>query len=359
MTAWLYTRLRRVLDELERKGRRRTLSPPSGHDFSSNDVLGAGALHPEIAATASRLLRGHRQEWDEVEAALAEWHGVEATTLYNTGYAANLGLLSALLGEGDYVLSDALNHASIIDGLRSTRAERFIYRHGDLAHLREGLAQANGRPTFIVTESLFGMEGDIPDLNAIAACDAALIVDEAHATGVFGPRGSGIIDSLALRQRVVASVHTGGKALGVPGAYVAGNQLLHDFLVNTSRNLIFTTALPPIAAAWWRDSLQRTQANDAGRARVQGLSDHLRLALRERDVPHLGQTYIVLIPVGDDRKAVQLAQRVQAGGFDVRAIRPPTVPEGSARLRISIHANHDEALLDALADALAAAWRQQ
>jgi 8-amino-7-oxononanoate synthase len=358
MSAWLYSRLRRVLDELERKGRRRTLSPPSGHDFSSNDVLGASAVHPEIAATASRLLRGHRREWDAVEAALAAWHGVEATTLFNTGYAANLGVLSALLMEGDYVLSDALNHASIIDGLRSTRAERFIYRHGDVGHLREGLARANGRPTFIVTESLFGMDGDIPDLKAIAACDAALIVDEAHATGVFGPRGSGLVDALGVRDRVVASVHTGGKALGVPGAYVAGTKLLHDFLVNTSRNLIFTTALPPIAATWWAEALSSTQANEAGRARVQALSDHLRAALSARDVPHLGEAYIVLIPVGEDHKAVALAQRLQASGFDVRAIRPPTVPEGSARLRISIHANHDEALLDALAVALAAAWRQ-
>jgi len=357
----LTTRWRSQLAALSAAGRLRTLRPPAGHDFSSNDVLGFGAEDPQLAATGSRLLRGHREAWDRLEDTLASWHRTQAALVFNSGYAANEGVLSTLIAPGDYVLSDALNHASIIDGLRLSRADRFVYRHGDLLHLAEGLAQAQGRAAFIVTESLFGMDGDIAHLADIAelaeAFGAVVIVDEAHATGVFGPQGSGLVDALGLRDEVLATVHTGGKALGVPGAYVACSELVRDVLVNRCRSLIYTTALPPITAEWWQTSVRRVREDPIARERVQTLARDFRTWLTQREVPHFGESYIVGIPLGDDARAVAVAERLQGEGFDIRAIRPPTVPEGTARLRISVHANHTPDLLERLASALAKALK--
>src|SRR5262249_48339200 len=199
------------------------------------------------------LLRGHHPIWDEVETMLALWHGVEAALIFTSGYSANEAVLSTLIEPHDFVASDALNHASLIDGLRLSRAEKFIYRHADVDHLARGLGAAArtrtpGRQLFIVTESLFGMEGDDAPLREIVEVaeryDAQVIVDEAHATGCCGPRGRGRVD-LELRRRVCATVHTGGKALGVPGAYVAASAVLKEVLINRARQFIFTTALPP------------------------------------------------------------------------------------------------------------------
>jgi 8-amino-7-oxononanoate synthase len=355
----LEQRWREQLADLAARGRLRSLCAPSGHDFSSNDVLGLG--DSPIAATGSRLLRGHRQAWDALEHTLAEWHGAEAALVFGSGYAANEGVLSTLIEPGDFVLSDALNHASIIDGLRLARAERFIYRHGDLAHVREGLELARGRACFIVTESLFGMDGDIAplaELVALARAHGALVVvDEAHATGVFGAQGSGLVDAHRLRSEILASVHTGGKALGVPGAYVAGSTLLRDVLVNRCRSLIYTTALPPIAAEWWQASVKRVREDPAARERVQMLARDFRGALDAHAVPHFGESYIVGIPLGSDERAVRVAAQLQREGYDIRAIRPPTVPEGTSRLRVSVHADHTPELLSALATSLAIAIR--
>lgn len=357
----LQARFREHLSQLSAAGRLRTLRAPVGRDFSSNDVLGFGAENPSIAATGSRLLRGHREAWDSLEHTLAGWHRAQAALVFTSGCAANEGLLSTLVAPSDYVLSDALNHASLIDGLRLARAERFIYRHCDLLHLAEGLAAAKGRATFIVTESLFGMDGDIAplaDLVELAeAYGAVVIVDEAHATGIFGPQGSGLVDALGLREEVLATIHTGGKALGVPGAYVATSELVRDVLVNRCRSFIYTTALPPIAAQWWQTSVRRVREEPLARERVQTLARDFRALLTERAVPHIGESYIVGIPLGADARAVAVAEELQREGFDVRAIRPPTVPEGTARLRISVHADHTPALLDDLASALARALR--
>lgn len=357
----LETRWREQLSELAVAARLRSLRPPAGHDFSSNDVLGFGAEAPGVAATGSRLLRGHREAWDTLEQTLAGWHRSEAALIFNSGYAANEGLLSTLIAPGDFVLSDALNHASIIDGLRLCRAQRFIYRHCDLLHLAEGLALAKGRATFIVTESLFGMEGDIAPLADIVALadafGAVVIVDEAHATGVFGPQGSGLVDALALRDDILATIHTGGKALGVPGAYVASSELVREVLVNRCRSLIYTTALPPIAAEWWKASVRRVREEPQAREHVQTLARDFRAMLTLRAVPHFGESYIIAIPLGEDTRAVAVAERLQNEGYDIRAIRPPTVPEGTARLRISVHADHTPKLLDSLASALAQALK--
>ncbi len=349
------------LEALRRQGRYRTLHRPAGIDFSSNDYLGYGKLFwhnvAELSRSgqASRLLRGHHAVWEDVEARLAEWHGSEAALMMNSGYVANEGLLSTVIEPQDWVASDELNHASIIDGLKLSKAERFIFHHCDKQHFFEGLndaAPAPGRQKFLVTESLFGMEGDIAYFPE--ARDVGVIVDEAHATGCLGVHGSGLIDPEAWQGKaVLATVHTGGKVLGVPGAYLCGSKALKELLINRCRHLIFTTALPPALGKWWLDALERVQKDQGSRDKLKENSETFRAALDKFEIVSKGDDYIVPIVIGDDAAAVRAAEALQKDGFDVRAIRPPTVPPGTARLRISIHADHERTTLTALAEALA------
>lgn len=363
----LEARWQAQMDRLCQQGRLRRLSTPAGIDFSSNDYLGYGkrqwpAVNGERSGCASRLLRGHHAVWEEVEATLAAWHGAEAALMFTSGYAANEGLLSTVIEPGDWVASDECNHASIIDGLRLSKAERFVYRHNDLDHLEHSLRQAAhlhaaNRERFIVTESLFGMEGDRAPLAAVAELAARhgahLIVDEAHATGCFGATGGGLIDAAGLRPHVLATVHTGGKALGVSGAYVAGSASLKELLVNRCRQLIFTTALPPIVGQWWLQMLARIATDDDVRAELHAAARAFRETLAAQGIVAGGRDFIVPLILRDDARAVTAAQRLQAARFDIRAIRPPTVADGTARVRISIHADHDRHTLLQLAAALA------
>ncbi len=365
----------RHLDVLRSRGRLRVLDSPRGIDFCSNDYLGYGAIGWPVrpgraseslaqlrSASAARLLRGHHPVWDEVESRLAAWHGAQATLVMSSGYAANEGLLSTIIEPGDWVASDRLNHASLIDGLRLARAERFVYAHGDLNQLADGLAQAArnrgpDRELFIVTESLFGMDGDIAPLAELAALaeqfGAHLIVDEAHATGCYGERGGGLVDALGLRGRVTATVHTGGKALAVCGAYICASSLLRELLVNRCRHFMFSTALPPAVGPWWNEALDRVGPDAARRAALHATARRFRAELARHGVGALGSEYIVPVVIGDDAQAAEAATRLQARGWDIRAIRPPTVPDGTARLRISIHANHEPVRVDAVAADLA------
>jgi 7-keto-8-aminopelargonate synthetase-like enzyme len=319
--------------------------------------------NPQLrSGMASRLLRGQQPVWDEVEARLARWHGAEAALVMTSGYVANEGLLATVIEPGDWVASDRFNHASIIDGLRQAQAERFVYRHLDLNHLEDGLraaarARPPGRELFVVTESLFGMEGEVAPLAEMvglaARHGAHLIVDEAHATGCVGPAGSGCVDAAGLRDRVLATVHTGGKALGVAGAYVCGSAQLKELLVNRCRHFLFTTALPPAVGAWWLDVLPCVAGDEAGRAALHERAALFRAELARRGVAAGGAHYVVPVVLGEDGRAVEAARRLQAAGWDIRAIRPPTVPPGTARLRISIHADHEPEMLRAAAAAVA------
>jgi 8-amino-7-oxononanoate synthase len=209
---------------------------------------------------------------------------------------------------------------------------------------------------FVVTESLFSMDGDRAPLTRIVELAeryaAHVIVDEAHGTGCHGRGGSGSVDELGLRSRVLATVHTGGKALGVTGAYVCGSGLLRDYLVNRCRHLIFTTALPPAVGCWWLDMLPKVQADEEGRSQLHANAARFHAKLHERGIPTLGDSYIVPVVLGDDSRAVRVATRLQELGYDIRAIRPPSVPQGTARLRISIHADHPTTVVDELADHL-------
>jgi len=361
----LFERWQAILESLIAQGRYRQLALPSGVDFASNDYLGYGARWRGAGSAArsglaSRLLRGHQPIWEQVESDLARWHGAESALMMTSGYVANEGLLHTIVEPDDWVASDQFNHASLIDGLRLARAERFIYRHLDLDHLEHGLRAAARsrqprRQLFVIAEALFGMEGDLTALEPLVCLaeryDAHVIVDEAHSTGCFGPAGSGCVDAARLRGRVLATVHTGGKALGVPGAYVCGSTQLRDLLINRCRQLIFTTALPPEVGNWWLEALARVRQDEAGRTALHEAAATMRTELARADIKPLGGHYIMPIIVGEDSLAMRAASWLRDRGWDIRAIRPPSVPEGSARLRLSIHADHtSEVIRSAAAD---------
>jgi 8-amino-7-oxononanoate synthase len=364
----LFDRWTSALDQLRAQGRYRRFAAPAGIDFTSNDYLGYAALPNTCetdlprTGTASRLLRGHHEIWDQVESNLAAWHGCEAALIMTSGYTANEGLISTLIEPGDWVASDALNHACIVDGLRLARCRRFVFRHNDLNHLEDGLKAETsrhevGRERFVITESLFSMDGDRAPLREIAVLSqrfgAHLIVDEAHSTGCYASAGSGCVDEAGVRSQVLATVHTGGKALALPGAYIAGSSLLKEYLTNRCRHLIFTTALPPTVGTWWLQQLPRVQSDVSRRRRLHVNVAFFRSRLAACDVVAGGTEYIVPIVVGDDERAGAAAARIRVAGFDVRAIRPPSVPSGTSRLRISIHADHEPAVLVRLAETVA------
>jgi 8-amino-7-oxononanoate synthase len=362
------------LDDLGRLGQLRRLTEPRGIDFSSNDYLGFSKNRAQLdvdemrSGTSSRLMRGNHRIWDTVEAALAEWQGdLPAALMMTSGYVANEGLLATVIEPQDWVASDELNHASIIDGIRLSRAEKFIFRHLDLEALENGLRHAaatrpRDRELFIVTEALFGMDGDRARLHEIdklaVKYDAYLFVDEAHCTGCFGYNLAVChqeLWDLGIWEggwRLLASVHTGGKALAVPGAFIACSEILKEYLINRCRHFIFTTALPPAVGVWWLHAIDQAIHADLARQHLHENAKYFRAALAERGIAAKGDMYIVPIILGDNTVAVGAAEALQKEGFDVRAIRPPTVPTGTARLRISIHADHDQATLLALVDAL-------
>ncbi|MCS7022616.1 MAG: 8-amino-7-oxononanoate synthase [Gemmataceae bacterium] len=363
----LNERWKTTLEALQAQNRYRSIWTSRGIDFTSNDYLGYGHGRLPLAVDASdlpvtgmgsRLLRGHHPIWEEVEAALAAWHGAEAVLMMTSGFVANEGLLTTVIEPGDWVAADEYCHASIYEALRVCRPRKFIYRHNDLNHLEEGLKKESAtrspqREMFIVTESMFSMDGDLAPLCQIVELaeryGAYVIVDEAHSTGCYGPNGSGLVDAGQLRSRVLATVHTGGKALGLCGAYICCSSLLRDYLVNRCRHLIFTTALPPLLGVYWRAGIQRVMQDDAGRELLFENARKFRTALYGSAWDVRGDAYIVPIVVGEDQRAVRLAAHLQQKGWDVRAIRPPSVPEYTARLRISLHAHHSPQCLEALA----------
>lgn len=362
---------------LEQAGLRRRLELASGIDFSSNDYLGfardsglaraigaricavAGDDPAALFAPASRLLRGDTALHREVEARLAQFKGTEAAILLPSGYQANVALLTAILGPDDRALSDELNHASLIDGLRLSGCRRRVIPHLDLAAYERALAEphAGGR-TVVVVESLFSMDGDAAPLALLAeACDrhgALLVVDDAHAAGVFGDaRGSGLIEVHGLERRVAASVTTFGKAFAAGGACIAGPRALIDWIVNRARAFVFSTAVSPLlllALATGLDHLERHR----GRAGVvRSRAARLRRRLAEAGVGvAAGDSPIVPVLLGSNERALAVGALVRAQGFDVRAVRPPTVPAGTARLRLSVHADHSEDEIDRLAGAI-------
>jgi 8-amino-7-oxononanoate synthase len=374
----LLTKLQAGLRELESRTQRRTLVEITGVNLCSNDYLGladnpalkqtvidAVVKANRIGGTGSRLLSGHAAVWNELEEEFAAFAGSEATLYFGSGYAANLGLLTSLANKNDVIFSDARNHASIIDGIRLSGARKIIYPHCDLNALESSLKEnqsAAGRK-LIVTETVFSMDGDVVPLDAIVALakkyGAVMIVDEAHATAVHGSRGRGIAAQFLADGRVFAAMHTCGKALASAGAFVCGSTVLREHLINHARTFIFSTAMPPYMAEQIRAALRLAVGMDKERQELLSRSQEFVKSLQRDGWETLATTtQIVPAVIGVNDAAVAAAELLQRAGFAVRAIRPPTVPPGTARLRFSVTHKISAAELETLAATLSS-WRAQ
>jgi 8-amino-7-oxononanoate synthase len=364
-----HERIRRELEELKSNDRYRVLpciTARNGNsielsgqrllNLSSNDYLGLGddrellAAYAEeltkrrygMSSSSSRLLTGNHPLYDQLEEALAALYHREAALVFNSGYHANTGILPALSGRHDLVLSDRLNHASIIDGMKISDATYQRFRHRDYDHLEELLVAGceRCRQIFIISESVFSMDGDLADLARLVDLkkryNAVLIIDEAHGAGVFGERGLGLCETAGVVDEVDIIVGTFGKSLASTGAYALMHPLLREYLINTMRPFIFTTALPPVILGWSRLTLERQASMSGERAALLQLASRLRSALQERgfDVP--GESHIVPVITGSNERALALSARLREAGFFCLPVRPPTVPENSARIRISL-----------------------
>lgn len=360
------------LQNLEARHRTRALRRRAGIDFSSNDYLGlagstrlADAVSDALArgvpvgSGGSRLLRGNHLEHEALEAEAARFFGAEASLWFGSGYAANAALLATLPQRGDLIVHDLAVHASAHEGMRLSRAESAPAAHNDAQAFDDALArwrrQGGTGDAWIAVESLYSMDGDrapLDDLVAVAERrGAVLLIDEAHATGVFGVAGRGLAAHLQGREDVI-TLHTCGKALGGEGALVCGPKVVRDFLLNRARPFIFSTAPSPLMAAAVRESLHVLADEPERRTRLRAVIAHAERALAPHRVASTGSQILPLI-LGDDARTMRAAEALQAAGFDVRGIRPPTVPPGTARLRLSLTLNVTEADIDALADALA------
>ena len=331
----------------------------------SNDYLGI-SQSPALAkaakeamekwgcgAPASRSIAGSLGIHRKLEEELAQLKGTSSALLFSTGYMANIGLLTTLLREGDLILSDELNHASIVDGCRLSRAEVWIYRHRDMDHLAELLRRSNHRRRLIVTDGVFSMEGDIAPLREIKELagryDAFVMLDDAHATGVLGREGRGTAEHFGLLGQIEVQMGTLGKALGVMGAFVAGERVLIDYLINRCRPFMYTTSPPPPLVAMSKAALKVMREEGWRRERLWENTRRLREGLRELGFRVRGETPIVPVLIGDNRLVMEASRRLLELGVFVQGIRPPTVPEGASRLRVSVSASHgDQEIEEAL-----------
>lgn len=340
-----------ALEALRREDLLRDRQPPldpTSVSFCSNDYLGLASVplsgHTPRGAGASRLLAGERAAHGELERTLATWLGTEDALLFSSGYAANLGTVSALARPGDVIISDALNHASLIDGCRLSRGQVVVVPHLDLGAVERALQDAGDRKAWVVVESYYGMDADSPDLPALRRlCDAhgaALIVDEAHALGVLGPEGRG----RCAQEGVVPDVLLGtlGKSFGHCGAFAAGCRALTSWLWNRARSFVFSTGISPAVAASARRALEQSLTEPWRRARVLALANHLRESLEAMGLDVRGYGHILPVVVGEAKPAMDAAAALARHGLHVHAVRPPTVPKGTSRLRLTVTARHTD-----------------
>jgi len=380
--------LSQELAALEQAGLRRTLRALHGRagasvadgdrvlcDFSSNDYLGL-ASDPRLAdaataalrtagtgAAAARLIAGHHELHQALEQALARFTGTEAALLFPSGYMANVGAIPALVGRGDAIYSDLLNHASLIDGCRLSRADLHVLPHADVGALERTLERQRGRyrRRLIVVEGIYSMGGDLYPLDALVAIarrhEAWIYLDDAHGMGVLGSSGRGSGDLWGVADAIDVVMGTLGKACGVAGAFVAGSRSLVDLLTNRARAFVYTTGSPPALAAAALAALEIVAQEPERRARLRANARRLRAGLAARGRPADGPEdgHIVPVVIGASEATMRVGAALEAAGFLVGAIRPPTVPEGTARLRITVSAAHDDHAIDALLAALDAA----
>ncbi|HLP98868.1 MAG TPA: 8-amino-7-oxononanoate synthase [Sideroxyarcus sp.] len=377
-----FAALQRELDERAAQGllrQRRTLeSPQAPHivvdgkpylSFCSNDYLGLAnhprliealqqaVLHHGLGAGAAHLVSGHSSAHHRLEQRLAHFMHKPAALLFSTGYMANLGTVQALAGKGDTVFADKLNHASLNDAMQLSHANVRRYRHGDMGQLAALLAKTQGGRKLVVTDAVFSMDGDLAPLpELLALCeqyDAWLLVDDAHGFGVLGKTGRGSLEHCGIASKRIIYMGTLGKAAGVFGAFVAAEQVVIDTLVNNARSYVYTTATPPALSAALLVSLQLIDEGDALRARLQQLIAKLRAGLGDLPWQLLpSDTAIQPLLIGDNQQALALSEGLRERGIWIAAIRPPTVPEGTARLRITLSAAHSEADVEQLVAAL-------
>jgi 8-amino-7-oxononanoate synthase len=379
---WIHAELQTLVDDgLFR--RRREVTPLSGGrylvdgrevwDFASNDYLGLASDSRVVAAAsdvlnshgvgakASPLVSGRTDLHAKLERELADFEGAPAAILFPTGMAANVGTVTSLASADDVVFSDRLNHASLIDGSRLSGAKLRIYRHDDLANLDESLARESARRKFIVTDSVFSMDGDLAPLAELCEIgerhSAAVIVDEAHGTGVFGQRGRGVAELLNVENRVAVRVGTLSKAIGTIGGFVTGSQALIDFLWNKARTQIYSTALPPAVCAAAIAAIQIIRSEPSRRERLQAAAKTFRDQLRQAGVSPLTGSVGPIVPIvlNEPQAAIAVAEQLFSDGFLVGAIRPPTVPRGTSRLRVTLHANIPDDVMQSLASCLSKA----
>jgi 8-amino-7-oxononanoate synthase len=361
------------LRELANRGRLRALRERSGIDFTSNDYLGL-AQSSELSRAAaeavargvpagsggSRLLRGNHPEHEALESEAAAYFGAESALYFGGGYVANFAIFSTLPQRGDLVVHDELIHASVHEGLRRGRADFVAVPHNEVGAFDAAIVRwrrAGGKGTaWLAVESLYSMDGDSPDITALFDVadrhEAMVVIDEAHATGVLGPQGRGLAAAFEGRENLI-TLHTCGKALGTSGGFVLAPRIIRDFLINRSRPFIFATAPPPLIAAITRAALELSRTNPERRERLARLVGFAGTELIRRCSIRASGSHILPIIIGADQAAVAVASSLQQRGFDVRAIRPPTVAEGTARLRIALTLNVDEGLVAELFEALA------
>lgn len=364
--------LSRRLAALEGRSRLRVLSARQGVDFASNDYLGL-ARDPAIAAAVaeaaargvpagsggSRLLRGNAPEHEALEEKAARFFGAEAALFFGAGFAANAALFATLPQAGDLIVADELIHASVHEGMRLTRAGHVLAAHNDPAAVEDAIVQwraGGGKGTpWIAVESVYSMDGDIAPLADLLAVadrhEGVLVVDEAHGTGIFGPGGRGLAAPFEGRPNVIV-LHTCGKAMGTEGALVTGPAVVKDYLVNKARGFIFSTSPSPLIAVAVSAAIDRIAGADDLRARLDTLRAHAGRVLCEPLGLAAPVSPILPIILGTDSRAMAAAAAVQAAGFDIRGIRPPTVPAGTARLRVTLTLNATPADIDALAPVL-------
>ncbi|GHA79551.1 aminotransferase class I/II-fold pyridoxal phosphate-dependent enzyme [Pontibacter akesuensis] len=367
-------KLQQKLTERKEQGNLRALKTTSGLvDFCSNDYLGLARSerlreliraeehkykHLPLGATGSRLLSGNHLLFEELESTIAGFHQAEAALLFNSGYTANIGLLSALPQRGDTVFYDEASHASMKDGLRLSFAKAFPFRHNSVADLQQKLKHAAGQ-VYVLAESVYSMDGDQAPLEELAqVCNehqAALIVDEAHAVGLYGAEGEGLVSALGLQQDVFARVLTYGKALGSHGAAVVGPNVLRDFLINYSRAFIYTTGLPTHALVSLKCAYVLLPDLAEERERAKKLAHQLYLKLNTLEGIRCSPENSVILSVfpQQPQRLKELAAALQQDGFDVRPVLSPTVPQGTERLRIIVHAFNTEQEIEGLVKAIA------
>ena len=374
--------IRAELDRLHQAGRRRFLrtvmSAPTGRvvldgreviTLGSNNYLGL-STHPKVieaaanalqqygtGASGSRLLTGNSQPYTYLESKIAEVKGTEAALVFSSGYLANIGTIPTLAGDGDLILSDALNHASIIDGCRLSKANTQIYRHRDIVHLESLLSQsATFRRKLIVTDGVFSMDGNIAPLPEICGLaetyNAVVIVDDAHSFGVLGKTGGGTVEHFGLENRDIIQIGTLSKAIGGLGGYVAGGRTLIDLLINRARSFIFSTGLPPATLAAASAAIDVMRSTPELRRRLFSNTRQLATALSEAGFQCLStETQILPLILGSANVTAKFTDMLLNYGVYAPAIRPPTVPEGTGRLRISVMATHTTEDLNAAIDA--------